>query len=446
MISTHDLTEEQLRGIDSFAAWYRNGKKHGFGPRPTWKLAGPAGSGKSTVASFAVEAAGISSTGSDVAKVALAGKAALVMRQKGLADARTIHSAIYTPEDEVGGLINAEKARLLTMRGALGSLRGGERDAALAEIGRAEAAIRELQDRDRDEVRWILNPFGTVANSKLVVADEGSMIGGPVQRDLESFDVPIFYLGDLFQLPPIDDNDDSVFFDHQGRAMPVDFELTEIHRQAEGSPIIRYSRDLRLNLPGMNFFGKQVGDDGGVLLRVRAGRLGMNHIARAEITLCGFNETRHRINAGVREFLGRRSPYPEAGDRVICLRNNKEQKLVNGEMGTVISGARDFDRRAGTCRMTVALDEGRELVVDALVAYFEAPGDPEALRAVPRWSHRGSTHFDYANAISTHKGQGSQWRSGVNLEERWGRSPILRRRHWYTGATRFERDLIIEAA
>jgi hypothetical protein len=86
-----------------------------------------------------------------------------------------------------------------------------------------------------------------------------------------------------------------VFFDKNGILKPTDFTLTQIHRQAEGSPIIRYSRALRENrMDEIDFFGKQEGE--GRLIRVPRARITMEHLARAEQLLCGRNDTRHQVN------------------------------------------------------------------------------------------------------------------------------------------------------
>jgi hypothetical protein len=200
LISDVDLTEEQLKGIDCFVKWYHHGIKHGFGKRPTFKLSGPAGSGKSTIALYALQAAGLDPWGGEVAKVAYTGKASMVMAQKGLVGSRTIHSSIYIPSDDVDEQIKEMRSRLLKLRGSFASVPAEERERVTAEINQISADIKTLQERSDDSTQWILNPNGVVANSKLVLCDEGSMVGGKVQIDLESYDVPVFYLGDGFQL------------------------------------------------------------------------------------------------------------------------------------------------------------------------------------------------------------------------------------------------------
>ena len=447
LISDVDLTDEQLRGIDAFVKWYHNGIKHGFGKRPVWKLGGPAGSGKSTIALYALQAVGLDPWGGDVAKVAYTGKAAMVMAQKGLAGSRTIHSGIYIPSDDVGEQVKEMRSRLLKLRGSFGSIPPEERDRVTAEINQLSADIKTLQERSEDTTSWILNPNGLVANSKLVLCDEASMVGGRVQTDLESYDVPVLYLGDPFQLQPIVDDADSytsVFFDKNGSKLPLDFQLTQIHRQAEGSPIIRYSRALRENRRDeIAFVGKMTGEDGGMFIRVPRSKITIEHLARAEQILCGRNDTRHAINEQVREFLGRTSPYPEAEDRIMVLKNNKEYNVVNGMMGTAIGDYYGYSEKSNTIKVEVELEDGRQIIAPMLVPYFQDPGNKETLYEAPGWSRKANLHCDYAFCCTTHKAQGSQYNSGIVLDEPLGKTDEDRRRWQYTAVTRFAQRVVV---
>ena len=445
LISDVDLTDEQLRGIDAFVKWYHNGIKHGFGKRPTFKLSGPAGSGKSTIAMYALEAAGLDPWGGEVAKVAYTGKASMVMQQKGLAGSRTIHSSIYIPSDDVDDQIKEMRSRLLKLRGSFGSVPTEERERVTAEINQISADIKTLQERSDDSTQWILNPNGVVANSKLVLCDEGSMVGGKVQIDLESYDVPVFYLGDGFQLQPIydDDNTTSVFFDGNGKNLPVDYELTQIHRQAEGSPIIRYSRALRENRRDeINFIGKMVGDDGSLFIRVPRSKITNEHLAQAEQIIVGKNDTRHQINEQVRELLQRTSPYPEEGDRLIFLKNNKEHSIVNGMMARSLGEYYGYSEKSQTIKVDVDLEDGRQITANVLVPYFQQPGNRDAIYDAPNWSRKANLHADYSYAITGHKSQGSQYESGIALEEPIARTEEDRRRWLYTVYTRFAKRVI----
>src|SRR5438132_710903 len=76
------------------------------------------------------------------------------------------------------------------------------------------------------------------SKAKLIVIDECSMVDAELGRDLMSFGVPVLVLGDPAQLPPIAGG--GFFTDVEPDAM-----LTEVHRQAQDSPIVRLSMQVR---------------------------------------------------------------------------------------------------------------------------------------------------------------------------------------------------------
>src|SRR5208282_6828508 len=71
----------------------------------------------------------------------------------------------------------------------------------------------------------------------LIIVDEASMVADDMVRDLQSFHVPILAVGDHGQLPPVGG---------VGSLMknPM-LRLEQIHRQAEGNPIIALSKMIR---------------------------------------------------------------------------------------------------------------------------------------------------------------------------------------------------------
>ena len=81
------FSPNQSKALNAIAAWLAD--PHG---KPTFYLAGPAGSGKSTITKYAV-----SGVRGRIVYCAPTGKAALVMRRKGCSGARTIHQVIYRP-------------------------------------------------------------------------------------------------------------------------------------------------------------------------------------------------------------------------------------------------------------------------------------------------------------------------------------------------------------
>jgi ATP-dependent exoDNAse (exonuclease V) alpha subunit len=157
----------------------------------------------------------------------------------------------------------------------------------------------------------------------------------------------------------------------------------------------------------------------------------------------GRNDTRHRANADVREFLGRESPYPMVGDKLMFLKNNKEFNVVNGMTGVCTSDYYAYSEKAGSIKVDVQLEDGREMDLPVLVPYFQFPGDKEAIFETPGWSRKKNLHADYGFVCTCHKAQGSQFVSGIVLEEPLGKTDELRRRWLYTAVTRFANSVIM---
>lgn len=81
------LTKKQEEGLRTAVERYKLGEKYTV-------IAGFAGSGKSTLVKFIVEALGVDPQ-EDVAYVAFTGKAATVLQQKGCPNAVTAHKLLY---------------------------------------------------------------------------------------------------------------------------------------------------------------------------------------------------------------------------------------------------------------------------------------------------------------------------------------------------------------
>ena len=205
---------------------------------------------------------------------AFTGKAACVMRSKGCYSASTIHSLIY-------------KAR-----------ESGE-----------ETPSFDLWDE------------APASKAKLIMIDECSMVDAELARDLMSFGVPLLVLGDPAQLPPIQGG--GFFTDAKPDAM-----LTEVHRQAQDDPIVRLSMEIRAGNPlAEGQYGEtQV---------VRRGDLDPKRVIGADQVLVGRNVTRRAYNMRLRERRGFADALPMAGDKLVCLRNNRRKGLFNGGLWVV---------------------------------------------------------------------------------------------------------------
>ena len=311
----------------------------------------------------------------EVAFGAYTGKAALVMRSKGCRDARTIHSMIYRPKDTEG-----------------------------------------------EAPTFVLNDDSPAAKANLIVIDECSMVDEEMGRDLLSFGKKTLVLGDPAQLPPIQGG--GFFTEAEPDAM-----LTEVHRQAADDPIVRLSMDVRE--------GKRLSH--GTYGRSRIiskSDIDAEAVTSADQILVGMNKTRRAYNRRLRELQGFSGDMPNAGEKLVCLRNNRAKGLLNGGLFRVEKAS---GLRRGKVSLSVKPEEtitAKPLRVRVLPAFFQGEDDiPYALR-------KASDEFDYGYALTVHKSQGSQWNDVVLFDESFAFREH-RARWLYTGITRAAERLTI---
>jgi exodeoxyribonuclease-5 len=305
----------------------------------------------------------------EVAFGAYTGKAALVLRTKGCPDGSTIHSMIY-----------------------------------------------RSRESDEGGPQFVLNRQSPASKASLIIIDECSMVDEELGRDLLSFGQPVLVLGDPAQLPPVKGGG---FFTE----VEPDVMLTEVHRQARDNPIIHMSMKVR---------------EGG---RLEPGVYGQSRVIHrrevdagivmaADQVLVGLNKTRRLYNTRLRELNGYRAPMPAAGEKLVCLRNDKTKGLLNGGTWSIqaLRGIRnDF------VRMDVLPDDDarrRSVEVAVHKAFFEGTEEE-----VPFVLRRESDEFTYGYALTVHKAQGSQWDDLVLFDESYAFREH-RSRWLYTGLTR----------
>lgn len=230
------LSPVQSRAIAAIRDWYCNRRRE----QQVFRLFGYAGTGKTTITAMAIEALGLSAmspgnTGG-VLFAAFTGKAALVMTRKGT-PASTIHGLIYRVSEATPEEIARVEQDLAVLRRDLPRM-------GLAEQTFARTRIRQLELRLEDihKPRFILNEQSPLRDADLLVLDEVSMVGADLGHDLLAFGKPILVLGDPGQLPPIKG------FGFFTEAQP-DVILTEVHRQAGDSAILRLATMARERRP-----------------------------------------------------------------------------------------------------------------------------------------------------------------------------------------------------
>lgn len=404
-------SSQQARALDQVAAWKRTWSR---GDRPYFILAGYAGTGKSTLARHLAEGSG------RVGYACYTGKAAHVLRRFGIPEARTIHGLIYTPRDKCDQRLRDLRRQIDVLRAEaarsnpeLGDVTG------LGEVGDEIGRLSKLVAEETENLRrpdFFLNTASDLVDMDLLVVDEYSMVDEQVGRDLLYFGVPILALGDPGQLPPVHGDR---FFSEQPDVM-----LTEIHRQARDNPIIRMSADVR---EGRRLVPGEYGSSKVVRMRdVPPDQLG-DLVDGGDQVLVGLNATRRQYNMAIRKrrgFVQRADgpTYPLRGEKVVCLRNNHQLGLLNGQTMTVVSSA----VQKNFVRLCLEDDDGAKVHCHAHLDTF-AGGEVDVV------SRKLADELDFGYALTVHKAQGSQWGKVVLVDE-WRHRD---REKWlYTGVTR----------
>jgi exodeoxyribonuclease-5 len=206
--------------------------------------------------------------------------------------------------------------------------------------------------------------------------------------------------------------------------------LTEVHRQAQDDPIVRLSMEVRE--------GRSLAlGEYGLTQVVKRATLDPGRVLGADQVLVGRNATRRAYNARMRERRGFAEILPLAGDKLVCLRNNRTKGLFNGGLWAVKERRA---RKSGTLAMRLAPDEdmgGRIVKVSVRPECFT--GDIEAFD----WPQRKHyEEFDFGYVLTVHKAQGSQWDDVALFDESFA-FPENRMRWLYTGITRAAKRLTI---
>lgn len=379
------LTKKQEEGLKIAIDRWKNKEK-------CTVISGFAGAGKSTLVRFIVQAMDVSED--DVCYCAYTGKATQVLQKKGNKNVSTLHKLLYdTKPLSNGKYLNIPKASI---------------------------------------------------NYKVIIVDEVSMAPMTLMKLLFRHNCYVICLGDPFQLPPIDKNEDNHLLDN-----PHIF-LDEIMRQAQESEIIRTSMKIRNRENISNFNGKEV-------MILDKSKLTNNMLLWADQILVGTNRTRIDINTTMRALLGREGS-PQVGDKIICLRNyfdiiaDNKDALVNGTIGyikniydienfnlpyyaggkTIKSLKADFISDSDSTFSHLNLDNHMILTGEKCVdnkTEFKLSRDK-------RFEHSIPLEFTYGYAVTTWKAQGSEWSKILLLEENFPFDKTEHARFLYTACTR----------
>lgn len=367
-------------------------------------IAGYAGSGKSTLIKYIVSALDLDE--SQICYIAYTGKAATVLTQKGCPNATTAHKLLYKAKPMPNGTF-------------------------------------KFYPVDKFEEDY-----------QLIVVDEVSMLPRDMWYLLLKHKIYVLACGDPEQLPPIDKDENNHVLDH-----PHIF-LDEIMRQAQDSEIIRLSMHVREGKDIRTFNGNN-----NQVMVIRPHELNDGMLTWADQVLCAKNETRNMLNGKIRFLTGKQSEAPEAGDKIICLRNQWEifthngNALTNGLIGTIdyISPIKNIylPKRIAEKPLKVAevslMTDNDWFDYPLLIDYDSLlQGTTSTLTGHQQYlMSRGKNlpdpplNFAYGYAITTWKAQGSEWGKVLGFEENNPFDKDEHRQYLYTLITRAQDKLVL---
>ena len=383
-----ELTPKQQEGLKIALERHKANEKYTV-------IAGFAGTGKSTLVKFIIDALDV-----DQGKVAYAtytGKAAEVLRKKGNSNAMTLHKLLYDSiPRQGGGFIRIPKKML---------------------------------------------------EYKIIVVDEVSMVPKSMIDMLLKHKVYVIFLGDPFQLPQIDKKETHTLLDK-----PHIF-LDQVMRQAAESEIIQLTMKIR-NGEQIDFMsGKEViiapkaslvtghltwADQ--IICATNASRISLNNQMREILGYSGLPQDGERMIC-LRNYW---EDFSEDGSSSLVngmtgiIKNPFESfrmapmyvKMKNHKMD-IIQG--DFISDDGKTFNSVEMDKGMittgEFSLDWRETYALGQLKNKIGDIVPR-------EFTFGYAITCHKSQGSEWDKVLVIEERF---PFDKKEHarWlYTAVSR----------
>ena len=423
------LSAQQTAAVKTIVDWYGDGSPK----QQVARIWGYAGCGKSTITRYIIEELGLDAGSGEVLYAAFTGKAALVMSRKGT-PASTIHSLIYRVSEATEAEIEQVKQDIAALTAKLPTLAPAERLFAESQIRSIELRLADIH-----RPRFVLYDQSALRDAKLLVLDEVSMVGEDMARDLLAFGKPILVLGDPGQLPPI--YGQGAFT----QAAP-DVMLTEIHRQAVESAIIRLATMARQNqyIP--------YGEHDAHVWKLPRNAVTPEQMLRGGQVICGRNNTRMALNVAMKRAAGFEAAYPVGrGEKIIYLKNRNDIGVING-MFLELEDVREEDKYSfsAVVRTEDGVTLGGNGAKPARQYTYKGHFDDhvELDRERERRDHyikKGLIEAVWGYAITCHKSQGSSFPTVVVYDDGLSRTAEDRARWLYTAITRAEWGLVILA-
>lgn len=430
-LTPKDLSPDQRRVFDAIRDWVGSAS---IG-RSILTMGGYAGAGKSTV--LGVLARSLQDGGiGPVAYVCFTGRASSVLARK--LRATGVQTTSKTLRS--GGALRSRFASLFYS--------ASSPEAGLPYCGTIHRLLyRPVIDEKTEELKGWVKRDGLDRQYRLLIVDEASMVSDELLQDLQAHGAPLLAVGDHGQLPPVMAT---------GNLMRrPDLRLEKIHRQAEGSAIIRIAHHVR---EGGSLAGFDGWDNAVELLPKAAIGDVFKRSFRPDapldtVAVCWTNRVRCRLNEEIRTILGYASDDTilSKGEVAICLRN--KPPVYNGMRGIATSNADPDSEEPWRAHVSLEFpEEGLsashfEICIPQLgreKTYLSVDELKQDEMPCESMKDAGS-FFDYGYACTVHKMQGSGIPHVIFYVDRPEDGQDETRRFFYTAITRASERLTILA-
>lgn len=372
-----------------------------------FEYSGGPGRGKSYVLNEILKTIGL---GLDqIAPMTFTGTAAINMRRKGMATAKTAHSWLYevyeTPlTDKQGNIILDYKLNRPLM-------------------------VKKFR------------PKALPDSIKLVAVDEGGSVPLSVANEIIKQGKKIIVTGDIDQLPPV--GEPRGFFKNPDTVVRLDMNM----RQGQG------------NFNGIEFLSQRAlaglplhcGIYGNNAMVIPRSKLTKELLLWTDVLICNKNATRDQFTNIYRNIFGYgQYKLPRNNEPILCKENIWDLEvdginLVNGLRGRVINfpDASGIDFQNKSFKVDFLPDNMISSFsnIDIDLAYFNA--DYHARKEMKDHSVRYSSglYFEYGYAITSYASQGSEYDKVIYIQEPMNRN--ISNKMDYVGITRASKYLIV---
>lgn len=259
-------------------------------------------------------------------------------------------------------------------------------------------------DENGDLIRFVDKTPEEVASTigQVLICDESSMIPHELYTKMKKicdrFGIKFILIGDSAQLEPIEPDATKGFnsMDQSGEHL----KLTHNFRQAAGSSVA----ELAMHLREENSIPLKKSHDLSMTSKAAIKKLEFHQKNHFDVIICGMHKMRRQMNRLVRTARGYEGEIPEAGETVVCRRNDVLEcyRINNGELYEVlavydssVNGCHAFRLQCKDKNMTVIVN-----VPD--VAWTEDGTFGRKMMGKPVQS------FQFGYALTCHSMQGSQ--------------------------------------